>query len=322
LNTLEFNTDSSTEIIIQIKCGEIRKNGKNCFNDEDYKKKFFRKNFNIYFLDNLINLDNLSNPFQNIIGRDYMFINPLLGKFINIDYYNIKLENDFGIIFNNYETHKIVKVNSIQHNYMLNNYPEDYSKNDINIITVKIAFSEHAEKYRRVYIKLQHLFVEISAIFRLILLFGDAIVNHFSHRMFFTDLINEYFYNYNEKEEIKKGIENNTLKNKITYENVKTIMDISKENEIKNIEISKSILDNSPINSNFYENFNLDKNNKTIKLRKESTLLDIDLKKKKFINDCISNNNPYNYIDNSDLNISEKRILNKANNNSEIMKIL
>lgn len=195
LNDNDLNTNEDTEIIIQVYCGEKQKNGKNCFNDNEYHKRFYGKNFNLFYSNSLINMDNKTHPFFITLLKDYMFLNPLLGKFIDVLYYNIKLENDFGIIFESLSVENSIKIDTIQHNYMLNNYPEDYSKNDINLISVTISFTEHAEKYRRVYYKLQNVFAEVTGILKLILFLGRIVVERFSIKFFYTDMINDYFHN-------------------------------------------------------------------------------------------------------------------------------
>jgi len=258
----------------------------------------------MYYVDNLINLDDKDNPFLNILEKDSMFLNPSLGKFIDINYYNIKLENDFGIIFEQLESENNLKVNSIQHNYMLNNYPEDYSTNDINLITVKIQFSEHSEIYRRVYVKLQNVFAEVSAIFKVFTIIGKIMVDKFSKRLFFTDFINEYFNNHYEKKAKNENLSKIDLKKAF-----------KKENSLKNIEISKSIPDNSLILNNISIKKNLDDSINKIEKIDQSEFINIPLQS---INPINENKNATLIVpdnDNSLLNISEKRNLKHSEDN-------
>lgn len=311
----DFNTDSSTEIIIRIQCGKKQNNGKNCVNDENYKKKFFGKFFNMYFINNLVNLDNITHPFLNVLDKDYMFINPLLGKFIDILYYNLQLQNDFGYIFENMNIEKNIKVDSIQHNYILNNYPEEYSINDINMITVKIMFSDRAEKYRRIYAKLQNVFAEVAGIFKVIMIAGSIIVERYSKRMYHTEMINEYFYNYTENEELKDyfsyiGLQNNFKNNQSLLEKSE-----DKEKNNRNLDKSKSIIDNSINFGNFSISKNFE-NNKSNELEdkkfveNEMQYIDKIEKHKYYTNYRRENLNE----ENLNLNLSSNRILKVTKN--------
>lgn len=319
-------TNTSTEIYINVKCGQIQSNGKNCFYDDKFREKFYGKYFNMYFIDNLINLDNITNPFLNKLQKDNMFINPILGKFIDIVYNNLQLENDFGIIFEKLDFLNTIKVESVQHNYMINDYPMDYSKNDINMITVKITFNENAVVYRRIYIKLQNVFAEVAAIFRVIIILGGFIVDRFSIKMFYSDMINEHFCNYDEHDE-PKGLSIFNFQNKNIIENNQNLLQSLKEIEKndKNLEKHKSIVDNSFKSSNYHIIKNLDRlSNKIIKREEECNFNENELKN---INKIDANNININHspdininLDISDLNFSDKRILyqSKAKYNSDI----
>jgi len=305
-----YTTDAYTEIYLHLECGKKQANGKNCLYDPEYKRRFFGKYFNMYYVDNLLNFDEIDEPFFDILEKDYMFLNPVLGKFIDITYYNVKLENDFGIILEDLQTDFNIKVDSIQHNFMQNNYPEDHSINDINLITVKISFREHAEIYRRVYVKLQNVFAEVSAIFKVIMLLGRFIVEKFSKRLFHTELINEYFDHYSEENVGNKDLSKKSLLEKFLKDSNKDLPEKLKDNN-KNLEMSNCL-----ISSHINDNKNLENSSNRIKKSDHTYLIENPLPSIYPVDDNKNNSLilPENN-DNFNLDMSYKNILKQASNN-------
>jgi len=203
-----MKADKNKEVLIKLTCGRKNAEGVNCLHDPKLKKKFSRKNFYLTFLDSTPDFDNVKNPFYQFIDRDFMYVNPYLGKFMDLTYSNTAVESDFGIVLESFETKRGLQINRLMHNYMINTQDEHYDVNDVNIIQVNIRFSDNMKLHKRMYYKMQMVFAEVGGILNGILLLGKLLVSIFSKSFFHESMINDIFHNYLEKDENEeKGCE-------------------------------------------------------------------------------------------------------------------
>jgi hypothetical protein len=179
------------------------KEGSNCLDDDNFREKFKRKKLTYYYVETNLDFDNNKHPFDTLLQNHFIFMNSFLGNFITYIYTNLAVESDFGILFSSSEKQYSIKHERLINNYMLNEHSFTYNKNDINIASVMIQFSEHVDYHKRVYYKLQHVFAEVGGILNGILLFGRLSVFLFSKTFFYENLSNDYFYNYLEQENVE-----------------------------------------------------------------------------------------------------------------------
>jgi hypothetical protein len=206
------------EINLKLKCGLQNDYGINCLYEEYFVKKFKRKKITFYYIDVSLDFDNNTDPFVKKLHSEFVYLNPLLGGYLEYIYNNVAVDSDFGILFSSSYIQKELKLHRIMRNYMINKYSEKHNMNDIIIAGLKISFAEHEEYFKRVYYKLQHVFAEVGGILNGILLIGRLTVFLFSKTFFYENLINDYFYNYIEKED-EHGINKNDFSRRVITEN-------------------------------------------------------------------------------------------------------
>jgi len=198
----------SQEIHIKLHCGSKNKEGKNCLNDDNFRQRFFKKNFLLYFQETSLDYDDINYPFLRKIEQDFMFVNPVMAKYINLLYSNVAVESDLGFLFSDLYLHNNVNLERVLHNYMINSDTSD-ANNKISLISVKINFSDSVGYIKRVYDKLQNVFAEVGGIINSIILISRLSVFFFSKSLFFENLINDIFHNYHAKDddaELKKAV--------------------------------------------------------------------------------------------------------------------
>jgi len=117
-------------------------------------------------------IDNLEDPFIRLVEKDFMFVNPYLGKYIELVYSNLVIDCYYGILLTSSDIDYNIQSQRLLHNYMINQHNETHNKNNENIISVKVGFSDCKFIHNRIYYKLQNVLAEVGVIIKGILLLG------------------------------------------------------------------------------------------------------------------------------------------------------
>ena len=247
-NVFEFNILFYSEIIMNITSNNI-------FNNET-KFNHFQKNspkITFFFENPFYEHSNRKNPIKKI-GIQFSAIFPLnLVTSYNYSFIYSQYNTDDGYIFNN---------KKIYHSFFLNQLPFIHSFN-INEKTDYFGFMSlnlspyNAEKYYRKYNKLAQVVSEIGGIITLLKIIFESIVDIFTFKLFFYNMLYNVIQIENNENNNKKNMKiQNSSKNKSININNMTVLEslngISK-NAITNVNPKLEIINLPKIN--YLDNF-------------------------------------------------------------------
>ena len=206
----------------------------NCYSEEEIKQKYdsgYLDDITFGFIKKYNNIDNLNystpviiNSMMNeyFLDLNYNFKGQCVSKYV---YY----ESDNGIIFNNIKNYTGLRIDSFDYDYKIR---EDVFNYKTAIVTITYAIDmNYILNYKRTYLKLTSVIVDIAGIARVIILIGGYVISFLSKNYFSFKLFNEIFaqkYFYFNSNQIK----NVQIKNDINSQ-ILTNKNKMKENKIK-----------------------------------------------------------------------------------------
>ena len=247
----------------------------NCYTDDEIKEKYesgYLSNifFEFYQENNIIDNDNYTNPLTTKFIKILYYID--LNYYIKFDSTSnfISYESNDGIIFNDIKKYNGLRYNTFK--YDINTRQEIYDK-ESEIISIGYTIdTDYVLYFKRTYVKLPTVIVEIYGIVKIFFTIGGFIINYSFKNYFSFKLFDEIFSKkYSDTIALKKkrNIFNNSFTQAISNKNLLNVNTVLIDNNNKNKEKKNCQISRTNI---------VEENKKGKKIRKNYTVINDSIK--------------------------------------------
>jgi hypothetical protein len=164
-------------------------NGKNCADSTTINSALSRGFFAFVYVDNIINHDNVTNPYESYIATEVFDMSTTIFQRIYFTLKNVYYETADGFVFDTSNTVQFTQQDYIRlyaDNRPSGIYPETYS-------SIFIQASGKADVYNRSYVKLQSLLANIGGVVNGIITLANILVYILTTKLNSVNLIEHLF---------------------------------------------------------------------------------------------------------------------------------
>jgi hypothetical protein len=172
-----------------------------------------------YYINNNIQIENSSFPFQQFLANYYTSIDPGLSKRAELFFKKVTISSDFGIIFRSFTEVIDIVTDYFREWFFL----ENTNPNNTDIMTIYISSSKNILSIERYYMKIQDLSAVIGGFLNICIIIARVLTRYFN-KVFMDEILLNKVFNFNNKEKD----ENQEFPNSIIREN-----DVKKIKKVK-----------------------------------------------------------------------------------------
>lgn len=200
--TLEGYWDEKATKYVEISVVRCDNETEICKSDEEIYEFFQNKYLNIYFSDNIIDVNNYLQPIKKIYKNRFFLMDSKMSKKITFNFKKVQFINDDGIIFSD--------ENTIE-SFMFGNTETDYMSNDLTWIgSILLYSSPEIYVVTRRYQKLQEVIANLGGLANSLLIFGYLLTYLEKEYILFTTVIKNLYNDYTKDFEQNLLRENHT----------------------------------------------------------------------------------------------------------------
>lgn len=155
-----YFTSNSTQILsFSVSACDINTNP-NCASESELKTFVNSHYFSIYYMNSIVDINNISNPIKKKLGYTYSYLNYAQLSETNLFYKKLLIESDDGVVFENKVTNEDIMISRLT-NINGVRLDDEGSFSNINVYLLN-----DYSYYKRNYIKLQNVFADLGGIIK------------------------------------------------------------------------------------------------------------------------------------------------------------
>ncbi len=195
-----------------------------------------------YYMNNNIQIENASFPFQQFLANYYISIDPGLSKRAELFFKKVTISSDFGLIFRIFS-----EVSDIVSDYFREwFFLENTNPQNTEIMTIYISSSKNVLSIERYYMKIQDLSAVIGGFMNICIILARVLTRYFNKVFMDEIMLNKVFNFKNDEKDENEDFPNNIIRGnndkklkkvRIKLKNKEKSVLSSAKREIKNSEI-------------------------------------------------------------------------------------